>query len=85
MIPCSLLEAPGAHFPRRARQAIQLGLPGFIALTVTGVCASSHAPFNAALPFSVGEKLTYEVRVAKGGKVGTAILSIDSQNSHCKE
>ena len=77
MIPRALLEAPGTHFPRRARRAIQLGLPGFIALTVTGVCASSHAPFNAALPFSVGEKLTYEVRVAKGGKVGTATMWIE--------
>jgi hypothetical protein len=50
----------------------------FIALPVLGVCASNWAPpENAALPFSVGEKLTYEVRVAKGGKVGTATMWIE--------
>jgi hypothetical protein len=78
MIPRFLLEAPGTSFPRRARWAIQLGRPGFIALTVIGVCASSRAPFgNATLPFSVGEKLTYEVRVANAAKVGTATMWIE--------
>jgi hypothetical protein len=49
-----------------------------IALTVIGFCASSPAPAgNAALPFSVGEKLTYEVRIANGGKVGTATMWIE--------
>ncbi|MDQ6770155.1 MAG: DUF3108 domain-containing protein [Gemmatimonadota bacterium] len=53
----------------------------FIALTVAGVagvCAAAPAiGTNAALPFSVGEKLTYEVSVAKGGKVGTAAMWIE--------
>jgi hypothetical protein len=49
-----------------------------VALTVIGFCASSPAPLgNAALPFSVGEKLSYEVRIAKGGKVGTATMWIE--------
>ena len=78
MIPRSLLETPGTHFPRRARRAIQLRHPGFIALAAIGVCASSRAPFeNATLPFSVGEKITYEVRVANGSKVGTATMWIE--------
>jgi hypothetical protein len=49
------------------------------ALTVMGVCASRRIPVEvAALPFSVGEKLTYEVTVAKGGgKVGTATMWIE--------
>ncbi len=52
--------------------------PGLVALTVFGVCASSPAAVeNAALPFSVGEKLTYEVSVVKGGKVGTATMWIE--------
>ncbi|HEV7595670.1 MAG TPA: DUF3108 domain-containing protein [Gemmatimonadaceae bacterium] len=47
-------------------------------LAVLGVCASDRAPGEtAALPFSVGERLTYEVRVAKGGKVGTATMWIE--------
>lgn len=78
MIPRSLLEAPGPHFLQRARRAIQLGRPGLIALAVVAVCASGHAPAeNATLPFSVGEKLTYEVRVADGNKVGTATMWIE--------
>ena len=78
MIPHSLLEAPGPHFPQRARWAMQLGQAGLIGLAVVGVCASGRAPVeNATLPFSVGEKLTYEVTVAKGGKVGTATMWIE--------
>lgn len=43
-----------------------------------GFCASSRATFyEATLPFSVGEKLTYEVSVANGGKVGTATMWIE--------
>jgi len=45
-----------------------------IALTVVGLCASKGVP--TALPFSVGERLTYEIR-AKGGKVGTAAMWIE--------
>ena len=54
-----------------------LSAPGLAALAI-GVCASAWPPAeNAALPFSVGEKLTYEVRVANGGKVGTATMWIE--------
>ena len=59
----------------RSRSLRQAGLIG---LAVVGVCASGWAPIeNATLPFSVGEKLTYEVNIAKGGKVGTAIMWIE--------
>ena len=48
------------------------------ALAIIGVCASRPAPIESApLPFFVGEKLTYEVNVAKGGKVGTATMWIE--------
>ena len=78
MIPGSLLQSPAQHLPRRARRAIQLGQPGLIALAVVGVCASGPViAANVALPFSVGEKLTYEVTVAHGGKVGTATMWIE--------
>ena len=78
MAPSSLLHAPLAGSARRARWPIQLWHPGFIALAAIGVCASSRAPVeNVALPFSVGEKLTYQVSVAKGGKVGTATMWIE--------
>ena len=78
MIPHSLVPPPVTHVLRRTRSAIKLRQPGFIALAVIGVCASSRAPVEStALPFSVGEKLTYEVRVGSGGKVGTATMWIE--------
>jgi hypothetical protein len=78
MIHSSLLAAPGPQFPRYARRAIQLGRPGFIALAMIGVCASGRVPSETvALPFSLGEKLTYEVTVARGGKVGEATMWIE--------
>jgi Protein of unknown function (DUF3108) len=47
-------------------------------LALFGVCASGRLRSeNAALPFSIGEKLTYEVSIAKGGKVGTATMWIE--------
>jgi hypothetical protein len=50
-----------------------------LALTVVGLCASRRIPVEGiALPFSLGEKLTYEVTVAKGGgKVGVATMWIE--------
>ena len=50
-----------------------------LALTVMGLCASRRIPAEGiALPFSLGEKLTYEVTVAKGGgKVGIATMWIE--------
>ena len=77
MLPRTLIP-PATHVPRRALWAIQLRQPGFLGLAVAGVCASTRAPIeNATLPFSVGEKLTYEVRVGNGGKVGTATMWIE--------
>jgi hypothetical protein len=47
-------------------------------LALFGFCASGPLPFEtAALPFSIGEKLTYEVSIAKGSKVGTATMWVE--------
>jgi hypothetical protein len=63
--------------PGRARWSNLLG-PGLISLAVAGVCASGRIPVeDAALPFSVGEKITYEVRLGNGNKVGTATMWIE--------
>jgi hypothetical protein len=49
-----------------------------LGLTVIGLCASGRAPVeSAALPFSVGEKLTYQVSSPKSGKIGTATMWIE--------
>jgi uncharacterized protein DUF3108 len=56
---------------------IQLAKPGLLALTLVGVCASNRSPEAAILPFSVGERLTYEVTVSKGSKVGTATMWVE--------
>src|ERR1700716_688009 len=51
---------------------------GFLALTAVGLGASGRAPFETStLPFSVGESLSYEVRVSKGDKVGSATMWIE--------
>lgn len=74
----SLVEIPGTHPSSWTPSDIKLRRPGFIVLALFSVCASNRpAVENAALPFSVGEKLTYEVRVGNGGKVGTATMWIE--------
>jgi len=74
----ALLEAPGPHSTALLRRASRLGQPGFIVLALFGFCASGRLPSEtAALPFSIGEKLTYEVSIAKGDKVGTATMWIE--------
>lgn len=54
-------------------------IPRFLfALTAIGVSAASRPlPEAVLLPFSIGEKLTYEVSVAKGDKVGTATMWVE--------
>jgi hypothetical protein len=49
------------------------------ALTVIALCASRRIPVDgaSALPFSVGERLTYEVSSPKSGKIGTATMWIE--------
>jgi hypothetical protein len=76
MLPTSL-NALFPHSARFARWTTQLGQPALVALTI-GVGAGRWQPSESvALPFSLGEKLTYEVRVANGGKVGTATMWIE--------
>jgi hypothetical protein len=77
MIPTTHAHATETHYPGRARWSNLLG-PGLISLVVAGVCASERIPVeDAALPFSVGEKITYQVRLGNGNKVGTATMWIE--------
>lgn len=77
MLPRQLVQPSRSHLAGRG-WVIQLAVLGFAALTLLGVCAGSLAPAGvSALPFSVGEKLTYEVRIAKGGNVGAATMWIE--------
>jgi hypothetical protein len=74
----ALLEVPGPHSTPLLRRTSRLGQPGFIVLALFGFCASGRLPSEtAALPFSIGEKIAYEVSIAKGGKVGTATMWIE--------
>jgi len=61
----------------RARSAVLLGQPGLIALVAIGVCGSQAPADDVLQPFSIGEKLTYEVRIANGSKVGTATMWVE--------
>ena len=77
MLPRHLVQSSQSHLTGRG-WALQVAVLGFAALTLLGVCAGRLAPAaSSALPFSLGEKLTYEVRVAKGGKVGAATMWIE--------
>jgi hypothetical protein len=62
---------------RRVRFAALLGQPGLIALAAVGVCGSQAPNDEAPQPFSVGEKLTYQVRLANGTKVGNATMWVE--------
>jgi len=59
---------------RRALQPIVIGL---IALAFLGVCGGARYTENTAMPFSIGEKLTYQVTLASGNKVGSATMWIE--------
>ena len=48
-----------------------------MALTAVGLCASQTPRDEAPQPFSLGEKLTYEVRLANGNKVGSASMWVE--------
>src|SRR6266566_3980890 len=74
----SFRETSGIPFVSFPRWAVQAALLGFTALAFASVCAGSRSPLeNTALPFAIGEKLTYEVSLANGSKVGTATMWID--------
>lgn len=58
--------------------ASPLWTPGFCALLVAGVCAGGwRTDDSGRLPFSIGERLTYEVSVEKAGKVGRATMWVE--------
>ncbi|MFL5468713.1 MAG: DUF3108 domain-containing protein [Gemmatimonadaceae bacterium] len=62
------------HLPPTAR----LTLGGLPALAFLGVCAGTFAAAgDSSLPFAIGEKLTYEVRLSNGSKVGTATMWVE--------
>lgn len=53
-------------------------LTALIALALVGVCAgTSQDHKSASLPFSIGEKLEYDVTLANGSRVGQAMMWIE--------
>ena len=75
--PASFIT-PGTRLGSYSRWAVQLVVLGVIALAFMSVCASTRSPIeNAVMPFSVGEKLTYQVTLANGNKVGAATMWIE--------
>src|SRR5512132_1803016 len=78
MITPSHIATSRTERPRRARSANRFSRPGLAALTLIGVCAGVPASSgDASLPFSVGEKLGYDIRLANGARVGTATMWIE--------
>jgi hypothetical protein len=77
MIRHHLAHPSQSHLARRS-WALQIAVLGLATLMLLGVCAGSRAPIvSAFLPFALGERLTYEVRVANGGKVGAATMWVE--------
>jgi hypothetical protein len=78
MISPTLTHAIETQSRAQSRWGIRLIKPGFLGLALVGVCAGGRVPLeDAALPFSVGEKITYEVRLGNGSKVGAATMWIE--------
>jgi hypothetical protein len=78
MIQPALTHAIETRSSGRSGWGIRLRQLGLIGLALAGVCASDRIPVDdAALPFSVGEKITYEVRLGNGNKVGTATMWVE--------
>jgi len=67
----------GRPLSRRPRFAGLLGQPGLIAFAAVSVCGSQLLRDDSPQPFSIGEKLTYEVRIANGNKVGRASMWVE--------
>src|SRR3982750_2773727 len=61
----------------RLSPTVRLSLGGIPALAFLGVCAGTFTAGDSSLPFAIGERLTYEVRLSKGSKVGTATMWVE--------
>jgi len=78
MIRPTLPDAIQTRPAGTAHRGIRLVQPGLLGVALAGVCASGMIPVeDAALPFAVGEKITYEVRLGNGSKVGAATMWIE--------
>jgi hypothetical protein len=74
----AFLNPHGSRFSSLPRWAVQAILLALTILAFVSVCAGSRLPSDSvAMPFSVGEKLTYQVTLANGSKVGTATMWIE--------
>ena len=58
-------------------RAVQAVLIGVVALALVGMCAGKRYAENVAMPFSIGERITYQVTLANGNKVGSATMWIE--------
>ncbi|MEO8580287.1 MAG: hypothetical protein ABI469_08560, partial [Gemmatimonadales bacterium] len=65
---CPSTTAPIHGLP--SGDTFSLPLKASVAMLLFGVCAATPTDNPAQLPFSVGEKLGYEVSIDNGRKVG---------------
>ena len=73
----AVLTTNGDRFTPQMRWASRTVLLALIALAFVSICAGKRVPDSLALPFSVGEKLTYQVTLANGDKIGGATMWIE--------
>ncbi len=78
MVTPSCIETLRSLLARQARSVTRLTRPGLAALTLIGAGAGTPASAgDISLPFSLGEKITYDIRLANGARVGTATMWIE--------
>jgi hypothetical protein len=71
------MSEPRSTTERRARVPARLTAAVLVALTLAGLAdAAGQAP-EGRLPFQVGERLVYQVRVAKLGTIGKGVMSVE--------
>ena len=78
MVSHGFVDRPGTCSDPAQRWALRAALVSLAALTLAGLCAGTRLPpENASLPFSLGERISYQVSLANGTKVGSAAMWID--------
>jgi hypothetical protein len=65
------------RLPSPTRLATSVTRCGVVAVAALGFCGNQIPTDRSPAPFNIGEKLTYQIRLANGSKVGTASMWVE--------
>jgi hypothetical protein len=71
------MSAPGRSSDRPAHVPARLTVCAVAVLTLAGLASAAGQTPEPRLPFQVGERLVYQVRVAKLGTIGKGVMSVE--------